>query len=102
MYAMLVLKHGLDPEYVLDKMEMYEAGALLRYQHYTNSEDWEQARLIAYMTAQVNSKNRLEVTDIIEFPWEKERKSEDNRMTKEQLQHLREEAQNIIKQKQQQ
>jgi len=102
MYAILVLQHHLNPKYVLDEMEMYEVKALMKYAYYSHKDSWEQSRMITYMTAQVNSKNRLQMTDVMEFPWEKEEDEEDKKpITKEQLQQLREQAENYIKAKQQ-
>lgn len=50
---------------------MYEITPYIRNIHLRSKESWEQARLGAYVTAQVNSTKKLKVTDIMEFPWEK-------------------------------
>ena len=76
------------PDYVLDRMEWYEINAALKYQHYTFKEDWEQARLIAYVMAQVNSKKRLKIEDIIKFPWDKETNSDNTIITKKDIERL--------------
>ena len=52
-------------------MEMYEVNALIKNQYRRHKDDWEQARLIAYLIAQCNSKKRMKLTDIVQFPWEK-------------------------------
>lgn len=52
-------------------MEMYEVNALIKNQYRRHKDDWEQARLIAYLIAQCNSKKRMKLTDIVKFPWEK-------------------------------
>lgn len=52
-------------------MQMYEITPYIRNIHLRSKEGWEQARLGAYITAQVNSTKKLKVTDIMEFPWEK-------------------------------
>ena len=67
---------GIAPDYVLDKMEMYEVNALIKNQYRRHKDDWEQARLIAYLIAQCNSKKRMKLTDIVQFPWEKNVKDE--------------------------
>lgn len=54
---------------------MYEITPYIRNIHLRSKESWEQARLGAYVTAQVNSTKKIKVTDIIEFPWEKEYKA---------------------------
>lgn len=62
---------------------MYEIQPLLDYLYMKDKEGWEQARLGAYITAQVNSKKKLNLTDIIEFGWEKQ-KTETPVVTQEQ------------------
>lgn len=72
MYAYLVLYLGLNPEYVMDKMEFYEIAALMNYSHQKHRVEYECARLNAYITAQCNSRKKLKPTDICEFEWEKD------------------------------
>jgi predicted transcriptional regulator len=50
-YSLLVLEGGLSPEYVLDKMQMYELEALISSLYQKNRESWEQTRLLAYILA---------------------------------------------------
>lgn len=64
---------GLSPRYVLDDMQFYEIDSLLDSYYLKHKDSWEQARLIAYMTAQVNSKNTISPEDIIKFHWEKDK-----------------------------
>lgn len=68
----MVVGLGLSPRYVLDQMEFYEVEALLDSYYLKHKDSWEQARLIAYMTAQVNSRNTIKPEDIIKFHWEKD------------------------------
>lgn len=68
---------GISPEYVLDRMEMYEVRVLLKNMHLKSKESWEQTRLMSYMTAQTNSTQKMEVKDIMTFPWEKEEAPEE-------------------------
>lgn len=53
-------------------MQYYEVDALLDNYYMKNKDSWEQARLIAYITAQVNSKDKLSLQDIMKFYWEKD------------------------------
>lgn len=53
-------------------MQMYEIEALIPNLYKKNKESWEQARLIAYVMAQVNSTKSLKPSDIISFSWDKE------------------------------
>ena len=92
---MLTLRLHLPPSYVLDEMEMYEAKNLLNYQHYAVQDEWEQTRFQSYITAQVNSTKRMKVTDLIEFPWEKEQSEDVKPLTKEEREEMKRRAETI-------
>ena len=91
------MKLHYPPDYVLDRMEWYEIESVINYQHYANKENWEQARLIAYIIAQVNSKKRLKIEDIIKFPWDSEFKEENQTISKEDIERLNKLAQTYTK-----
>lgn len=67
-----MLDYGVDPEYFMDRMQLYEIRSLVKFSYHRHKDDYEIGRLIAYVTAQVNSKKRLKMKDICEFPWERE------------------------------
>jgi hypothetical protein len=48
-------------------MQMYEIPLLLSNIYKKNKESWEQTRLLGFITAQVNSTKKLNITDIIKF-----------------------------------
>lgn len=96
---MLTLKYGYPPEYVLDKMRMYEVRAVLEYGYLKDQEQWEQTRLTAYITAQSNSTKKLKITDIVKFPWENENgkpKATPEVMSDTDLNRLKDKAQWMI------
>lgn len=71
-------------------MSWAEVDALMDNQHFAFMDGWEQARLGAYMTAQVNSKRRLKFDDVIKFGWEEEEVDEDDtKITKEDIDRLK-------------
>lgn len=76
---------------------MYELSTLLKNIFRKNKENWEQARLVAYVIAQSNSTKQLKPTDIIKFSWEKEEADEETSITKEDITRLREKATNYLK-----
>ena len=92
LYAILTLQLHLSPEYVMDRMEFYEIRALMKYQYYAHKDNWEQARLISYLIAQVNSKKQLKLSDIIEFEWDKENIELNKSVSNEEIAKLREQA----------
>lgn len=67
---MLVFLGGLDPEYVLERMEPYEIEACLDGIYLKNKESWEQTRQIVYTIAQVNSRRSINIKEMMPFPWE--------------------------------
>ena len=86
----------LPPSYILDEMDWYEVNALLKYRYYAFKEQWEQARLVTYMTAQVNSRKHLKLSDIITFPWEKEEEEENTSITDDDVKRLKAMAENYL------
>lgn len=88
---------GLSPEYVLDKIEWYEINALMKYQYYSLKDNWEQARLVAFMIAQTNSKRKLKLQDIVPFAWDEDEENEDNKpITKSEIERLKARAQDYL------
>lgn len=98
MYSLLVIEGDIDPEYFLDKMQMYELSILLKNIFKKNKESWEQARLVAYVIAQTNSTKQIKPTDIIKFSWENEEADEETSITEEDRTRLREKANNYLTQ----
>ena len=90
---------GYAPDYVLDRMEWYEINAAMKYSFYSYKSGWEQARLVAYMVAQVNSKHTLKMDEIIKFPWEKDEDDTPAKtsISKEEIEQLKREAELYMK-----
>lgn len=88
---------GINPQYVLDEMQPYEIESLMEYGYYKGKDQWEQARLIAYVVAQVNSKKPLKPTDIIKFDWDgKQAREKAKPMDKKQIEMLQKMANTMI------
>ena len=66
-----MLQCGVQPDYVLDRMKSYEIDCLIENLWMKNKESWEQTRLQAYITAQTQSTKKIEMNDMMSFPWEK-------------------------------
>lgn len=85
----MVLQCGIDPGYVLDEMQFYEVEALIENLWMKDKESWEQARTISYVTAQCQSTKKLDMKEMMTFPWEnKVEKVED---TPEEIEMMRKE-----------
>lgn len=70
---MLVIKGGLSPEYVLDKMERYEVESYINMIPKKNDDILEMVRLGCICSLQPHSKKKISADDIAKFPWEKEK-----------------------------
>ena len=73
---------------------MYELSSLLKYSYIRDKENWEQARLIAYVIAQTNNKKKLSQTDILTFGWEDNNSKtiHNTSISSEDIQRLKEQA----------
>ena len=78
-------------------MEWYEVRSVLKYSYYAEKDTWEQARLIAYIIAQSNSRKHLKMEDIIKFYWEDEKEEHDTKISKEEIEQLKLQAQQYLK-----
>lgn len=92
---MLVLKYGLSPSYVLDEMQWYEVNGLMKYEYYAKKDEWEETRLLSYIIAQVNSRKKLKIDDIMSFYWENDQ--DKTATSKEEFERLRNKAKEYIK-----
>lgn len=79
-------------EYFMSDLQNFEVELLYENLKYTDRPSWEQTRLLAFILAQVNSKKKLEMTDIMSFPWDTPEDIHDIEMTNEQRDRLREKA----------
>ena len=95
MYAILVMQLHYPPQYVLDEMQMYEAQVAMKYGYYANKDLWEANRLTAYITAQVNSRKKLNVTDLVTFPWEEDVNTTETKISKEDIERLQKQAEKL-------
>lgn len=92
---MLTLKYGLSPSYVLDEMQWYEVNGLMKYEYYAKKDEWEETRLLSYIIAQVNSRKKLKIDDIMSFYWENDQ--DKTATSKEEFERLRNKAKEYIK-----
>lgn len=84
-----MLQCGVQPDYVLDRMKFYEIEALIENLWMKNKESWEQTRVQAYITAQTQSTKKIDMNDMMSFPWEK--KMEKVEDTPEDIEMMRKE-----------
>lgn len=94
MFALLVLRLKIPIDYVMDKIEWSEIGALMRYQHYAVIDSWEMARFQSYIALKSQTNYKGEIQDFLPFSWEKENtvQDENTSITQEDITKLTEEA----------
>lgn len=80
---------GLAPDYVLDRMELYEVNILYKNLHLRHRDSWEQTRKLMYITAQVNSTKQLKESDIMKFSWDEITPAETTTITETEIERLR-------------
>ena len=72
---------------------MYEVQPLITSMHLKYRDSWEQSRMIAYIIAQVNSRKKLNPTDIIKFDWDNEKEiNKETSISNEDIERLRKKA----------
>lgn len=98
MFALLVLRLKIPIDYVMDKIEWSEIGALMRYQHYVVIDSWEMARFQSYITLKSQTNYKGEIQDFLPFSWEKENteQEENTSITQEEITKLTEEAKALL------
>ena len=69
-YSTLVFFGGLQPDFVMDKMPMYEINLCMRNVHLAHKDSWEQSRMTSFCVIQSQSSKKLKPTDIMKFPWD--------------------------------
>lgn len=87
----------MPPGYVLDEMRMYEIGCLMPFLYLATKDSWEQARLMGYISAQTHSTKKMNVSDIVSFPWEENSnsKAHDTSMSHADKKRLEEKAKQL-------
>lgn len=84
----------------MDEMTFWEINDLIENLPYMDRSAWEQARLNAYVVAQVNSKKKLTQQDILKFKWEDmsemfKQEDDNTPMTSEEFQRLKDLSQKL-------
>lgn len=73
-------------------MQLYEVNTIIQNIYLTTKDSWEQARLVAYIIAQANSKKKLKLADIISFGWEEQEKKHITSISTDDIERLKEKA----------
>lgn len=79
-------------EYFMSDLQNFEVELLYENLKYADRPSWEQTRLLTFILAQVNSKKKLEMTDIMYFPWDENYEEKNIEMSNEDRDKLRAKA----------
>ena len=80
-------------DYFLDSMQEYEVQTIIENLQYLDRNSWEQYRFLIYSNIQMNSKKRINPTDIMKFSWD--RIEENNSITSQDIERLKKKSQHI-------
>lgn len=81
----------------MDDMQDYEVNDILEYLPFLDTPEWERARLEMYTNVQINSKKKLEPTDILSLPWDKDYISHDTSISDDDVSRLKDKASALSK-----
>ena len=95
---MLVLRFKIPIDYVMDKIDWCEIGALMKFQHYAVIDAWEVARFQSYISLKSQTNYKGEIQDFLPFSWEKEtqEQEENTSITKAEITKLTAEAKALL------
>lgn len=98
---MLVFQGGLDPEYVLDRMTLFELHILVARLYMAHKDSWEQTRETAFISAKIMGGTKAK--DPVKFmplPWDSQDKKilgdSDSKVTSEDINRLKQKAKNYL------
>ena len=80
-------------DYFLDEMQEYEVNTIIENLPYLDRTSWEQHRFQIYSSVQMNSKKKINPTDIMKFAWDN--KEEETSITSQEIERLRNKSKEI-------
>lgn len=94
LYRIIVGRGHVSPAYFLDEMSFLEIADYLDGMEQGIRDEWERARMLMWVTAQVNSTDEIEPSDLMRFPWEQDQEDVDDTY---EIEELRKRAANFKK-----
>lgn len=81
----------------MDKMKDYEVSLLLDNIQYSEKNDWERSRFESYVVAQINSKKKINPTDLVKFSWDNEQSDKPStEISTQDIERLKKKSEEII------
>ena len=78
-------------------MQEYEVNTIIENLPYLDRNLWEQHRFLVYTNIQMNSKKKLEPTDVLKFKWDSDYIEDSTSITNDDIERLRNKSQQISK-----
>lgn len=82
-------------QYFLDEMQHYEIATLIDGINYADISGWEQCRMQIYTLSSMFSKKQIKPTDVLHFKWDKEQDKETTEISNDDVERLRQKAEQI-------
>lgn len=78
----------------MDKIEHWEIYTIIENLHYTDTNTWEQARLLFWSISSLFSKKKISAKELLQLPWDKEENKETS-ISNEEIEMLTRKSKNI-------
>lgn len=82
--ALSLIAHGINPDFVLDRMDIWLIEPLLKQIANKEQEEQENKRLWAFINLSPYSSKGAKPTDLIIFPWEREKLQKEKELLSKQ------------------
>ena len=81
----------------MDSLQDWEIYDLYKMIQYADTNEWEMTRWLMYVVAQVNSRKKLDLNNILKFPWEKEESEDNTSISNDDIVKLKKLAKDYVK-----
>ena len=81
----------------MDKMEEWEIPEIYSCLQEADANQWEMTRWLMYAIVQVQSKKKIDLKELLQFPWENESKQHNIEISNNEIARLKEKSQYIMK-----
>ncbi|RCW38661.1 hypothetical protein DFO77_103131 [Marinilabilia salmonicolor] len=89
-------KSGVSPDYFLDSMTLQELDLFVESYTEDFKQEQERLRLLGWWIISVNSTKKVKLTDVIKFSWDNEKEPDNNLMTEDRFNELKDKYKNAL------
>lgn len=77
-------------------MQEYEVNTIIENISYLDKASWEQCRFQIYSNIQMNTKKKLNLTDILKFAWDDESENKSTTISSQDIERLKKKSHEIF------